>query len=112
MPAILERHPDTVYIVLGATHPHVLAHAGESYRLMLEAPRQALGVDGSMIFHNRFVSQAELGEFLTAADLYVTPYLNAEQSTSGTLAYAVGAGRPSSPRRTSTPPNCSPTGAA
>ena len=93
MPAILERHPDTVYIVLGATHPHVLAHAGESYRLMLEARAQALGVDGSMIFHNRFVSQAELGEFLTAADLYVTPYLNAEQSTSGTLAYAVGAGK-------------------
>lgn len=93
MPAILERHPDTVYIVLGATHPHVLAHAGESYRLMLEARAQALGVDGSMIFHNRFVSQAELGEFLTAADLYVTPYLNPEQSTSGTLAYAVGAGK-------------------
>jgi len=93
LPRILERHPDTVYIVLGATHPHVLAHAGETYRLMLEARAQSLGVDGSMIFHNRFVSQAELGEFLTAADLYVTPYLNPEQSTSGTLAYAVGAGK-------------------
>jgi len=93
LPAILERHPDTVYIVLGATHPHVLAQSGEAYRLMLEARAQALGVDGSMIFHNRFVSQRELGEFLTAADLYVTPYLNAEQSTSGTLAYAVGAGK-------------------
>lgn len=93
LPAILERHPDTVYIVLGATHPHVLAHSGETYRLMLEARAQALGVDDSMIFHNRFVSQEELGEFLTAADLYVTPYLNAEQSTSGTLAYAVGAGK-------------------
>jgi glycosyltransferase involved in cell wall biosynthesis len=93
MPAILERHPDTVYIVLGATHPHVIAHSGETYRLMLEARAKALGVDGNMIFHNRFVSQAELGEFLTAADLYVTPYLNPEQSTSGTLAYAVGAGK-------------------
>lgn len=93
LPAILARHPDAVYIVLGATHPHVLAHSGESYRLSLEARALALGVDGSMIFHNRFVSQSELGEFLTAADLYVTPYLNPEQSTSGTLAYAVGAGK-------------------
>jgi glycosyltransferase involved in cell wall biosynthesis len=93
LPAILARHPDVVYIVLGATHPHVLSQAGESYRLMLEARAQTLGVDGSIIFHNRFVSQDELGEFLTAADLYVTPYHNLEQSTSGTLAYAVGAGK-------------------
>jgi glycosyltransferase involved in cell wall biosynthesis len=93
LPQILARHPHVVYIVLGATHPHVLAQTGESYRLMLEARAQALGVDGSIIFHNRFVSQQELGEFLTAADLYVTPYHNLEQSTSGTLAYAVGAGK-------------------
>jgi glycosyltransferase involved in cell wall biosynthesis len=93
LPAILEAYPDTVYIVLGATHPHVLEESGETYRLMLEARAQRLGVDGSMIFHNRFVSQAELGEFLSAADIYVTPYLNPEQSTSGTLAYAVGAGK-------------------
>lgn len=93
LPAILEAYPDTVYIVLGATHPHVLEQSGETYRLMLEARAQRLGVDGSMIFHNRFVSQGELGEFLAAADIYVTPYLNPEQSTSGTLAYAVGAGK-------------------
>jgi glycosyltransferase involved in cell wall biosynthesis len=93
LPAILEAYPDTVYIVLGATHPHVLAESGETYRLMLEARAQRLGVDGSMIFHNRFVSQAELAEFLSAADIYVTPYLNPEQSTSGTLAYAMGAGK-------------------
>lgn len=93
LPAILAEHPDTVYIVLGATHPHVLEGSGESYRLMLEARAQRLGVDASIIFHNRFVSQAELGEFLSAADIYVTPYLNPEQSTSGTLAYAVGAGK-------------------
>lgn len=93
LPAILEAYPDTVYIVLGATHPHVLEESGETYRLMLEARARRLGVDASMIFHNRFVSQAELGEFLTAADIYVTPYLNPEQSTSGTLAYAVGAGK-------------------
>jgi glycosyltransferase involved in cell wall biosynthesis len=93
LPAILEAYPDTIYIVLGATHPHVLEQSGETYRLMLEARAQRLGVDGNMIFHNRFVSQAELGEFLSAADIYVTPYLNPAQSTSGTLAYAIGAGK-------------------
>ncbi len=93
LPAILEAYPDTVYIVLGATHPHVLAQSGETYRLKLEARARRLGVDSAMIFHNRFVSQAELAEFLAAADIYVTPYLNPEQITSGTLAYAVGAGK-------------------
>src|SRR6266850_1402998 len=93
LPAILERHPDTVYIVLGATHPHVKERAGEIYRLGLAARAARLGVDASVIFHDRFVSTAELTEFLAAADIYVTPYLNMEQSTSGTLAYAVGSGR-------------------
>ena len=93
LPAILARHPDTVYIVLGATHPHVKERYGETYRLMLEHRAQRLGVDSSMIFHDRFVSQAELAEFLAAADIYVTPYLNPEQITSGTLAYAVGSGK-------------------
>ena len=60
LPAILAVHPDTMYIVLGATHPHVVEHEGEAYRLMLEARGQQLGVAGSMIFHNRFVSQDEL----------------------------------------------------
>jgi len=93
LPAILEAYPDTLYIVLGATHPHVVERSGETYRLMLEARARRLGVDTSMVFHDRFVSQEELGEFLTAADIYVTPYLNPEQSTSGTLAYAVGAAK-------------------
>ena len=93
LPAILAVCPDTVYVVLGATHPHVVEREGERYRLMLEARGRHLGVAGSMIFHNRFVSQAELTEFLAAADIYITPYLNAEQITSGTLAYAVGAGK-------------------
>jgi glycosyltransferase involved in cell wall biosynthesis len=93
LPEILAAHPDTVYVVLGATHPHVIEREGEAYRLMLETRGKHLGVDGSMIFHNRFVSQAELTEFLSAADIYITPYLNAEQITSGTLAYAVGAGK-------------------
>jgi glycosyltransferase involved in cell wall biosynthesis len=93
LPAILERHPDTVYIVLGATHPHVKERHGETYRLMLELRAQRLGVGSSIIFHDRFVSQGELIDFLSTADIYITPYLNAEQITSGTLAYAVGAGK-------------------
>jgi glycosyltransferase involved in cell wall biosynthesis len=93
MPAILARHPDVVYIVLGATHPHVRERAGESYRLGLVARAARLGISGNVIFHDRFVSTVELTEFLSAADIYVTPYLNMEQSTSGTLAYAVGGGR-------------------
>jgi glycosyltransferase involved in cell wall biosynthesis len=93
LPAILERYPDTVYIVLGATHPHVKDRHGETYRLMLEQRAQRLGVDSSVIFHDRFVSKGELVEFLSAADIYITPYLNPEQITSGTLAYAVGAGK-------------------
>jgi glycosyltransferase involved in cell wall biosynthesis len=93
LPAILERYPDTIYIVLGATHPHVKERHGETYRLMLESRAKRLGVESSIIFHNRFVSHAELVEFLSATDIYITPYLKAEQITSGTLAYAVGSGK-------------------
>lgn len=93
LPAVLDRFPDTVYIVLGATHPHVKERHGETYRLSLESRAHRLGVDSNVIFHNRFVSPAELSEFLSAADIYITPYLKAEQITSGTLAYAVGSGK-------------------
>ncbi len=93
MPAILQRHPNTDYIVLGATHPHVKQQQGETYRLMLQARAERLGVEANVLFHNRFVSHEELVEFLGAADLYITPYLNEAQSTSGTLAYAVGSGK-------------------
>ncbi len=93
LPAILERHPKTIYVVLGATHPHVKAHHGEAYRIALQARARKLGVDANVVFHDRFVSEAELGDFLGAADIYVTPYLKPEQITSGTLAYAVGAGK-------------------
>lgn len=92
LPAIVARHPDAVYVVLGATHPHVREHHGETYRLSLETRARRLGVDGSIVFHDRFVSQTELAEFLSAADVYITPYLKEEQITSGTLAYAVGTG--------------------
>jgi glycosyltransferase involved in cell wall biosynthesis len=93
LPLIVARYPDTVYIVLGATHPHVKEQSGETYRLMLENQAQRLGVDSSIIFHNRFVSRDELTEFLSAADIYITPYLQPDQITSGTLAYAVGFGK-------------------
>jgi glycosyltransferase involved in cell wall biosynthesis len=93
LPAIVAAHPEVVYVVLGATHPHVKERHGEAYRLMLETKARQLGVDQHVIFHDRFVSQDELTEFLGAADIYVTPYLNPEQSTSGTLAYALGSGR-------------------
>jgi hypothetical protein len=93
LPTIVAAHPDVVYVVLGATHPHVIEHEGEAYRLMLETRAQQLGVAANIIFHNRFVSQDELNEFLSATDIYITPYLQMEQITSGTLAYAVGAGK-------------------
>ena len=93
MPAILRSHPNAVYVVLGATHPHVKQQHGETYRHLLESRAERLGVAGSIIFHNRFVSHDELVEFLGAADIYITPYLNEAQITSGTLAYAVGCGK-------------------
>jgi glycosyltransferase involved in cell wall biosynthesis len=93
LPAILDRFPNTIYIVLGATHPVVKAHYGEQYRMMLENRSQQLGVGSNVVFHNRFVSHDELTEFLAAADIYITPYLDPDQITSGTLAYALGSGK-------------------
>ncbi len=93
LPAILERYPDVVYMVLGTTHPHVKRDQGESYRHSLESLAKELGVEENVIFHNQFVSLDELVEFIGAADIYITPYLNPEQIVSGTLAYTVGAGK-------------------
>jgi glycosyltransferase involved in cell wall biosynthesis len=93
LPAILERHPNIVYLVLGATHPHLLAHEGEAYRRRLEKLAEESGVAKHVIFHNRFVTIDELKEFIGAADIYITPYLNEAQVTSGTLAYTFGAGK-------------------
>jgi glycosyltransferase involved in cell wall biosynthesis len=93
LPAVVARFPNIVYVVLGATHPHVKERHGEAYRIMLENRAKKLGVDSHVIFHNRFVSQAELTEFLAAGDIYITPYLKPEQIISGTLAYAVGSGK-------------------
>ncbi len=93
MPAILARHPNVVYLVVGATHPHLLRREGESYRVGLEQQAVELGVEGSVVFHNRFVSSDELLEFLGAADLFISPYPNEAQIVSGTLAQALGAGK-------------------
>lgn len=93
LPAVLRQHPEVVYIVLGATHPHVRQQQGEAYRLLLHRRARELGIGDHLIFHNRFVNSRELCEFLGAADIYVTPYLNKEQIVSGTLAYALGSGK-------------------
>lgn len=93
LPAIIQRFPNTVYIVLGATHPHVKERHGETYRLMLESRAMRLGVQANVLFHDRFVTKRELREFIGAADVYVTPYLKREQTSSGTLALALGSGK-------------------
>ncbi len=93
LPQVVQARPNAIYIVLGVTHPHVKEKEGEAYRLMLENRAKRLGVSANIIFHDRFVSQDELVEFLSAADIYITPYLKTEQITSGTLAYAVGSGK-------------------
>lgn len=93
LPAIVERHRRVVYMVLGATHPNVVRQQGESYRLSLERLARSLGVEEHVVFLNRFVSEEELVECIGAADIYITPYLSRDQIISGTLTYAVGAGK-------------------
>ena len=83
----------SLYIVLGATHPHVVRHEGEAYRLRLQQLARELGVEKNVVFYNQFVRIDELVEFIGAADMYITPYLNGEQIVSGTLAYTVGTGK-------------------
>ena len=93
LPPILAEFPDVVYIVLGATHPNELREHGEAYRLSLEILAHKNKVDKNVIFYNQFVELENLKEFIGAADLYITPYLNEAQITSGTLAYTFGAGK-------------------
>jgi glycosyltransferase involved in cell wall biosynthesis len=93
LPEIVRQHPKVVYLVLGATHPHLLAREGERYRLSLEWLAEGLGVKDHVIFYNRFVSAEDLKEFIRATDIYLTPYLNEAQITSGTLAQVFGAGK-------------------
>ncbi len=93
MPDIIARDPSTIYIVLGATHPEVMRYEGPIYRIKLEKMVRSLGLDKHVILDHRFVEDRDLFQYLKAADVYVTPYLNKQQLTSGTLAFAVGTGR-------------------
>ncbi len=94
LPAILADHPDTIYVVLGATHPHLVRSEGESYRERLAALATQAGVRDRVLLLDRYVELPELLQFIAAADVYITPYLNQDQITSGTLAYAFGCGKP------------------
>jgi len=93
LPSVIKDHPDVMYIILGATHPHIIKVNGEEYRISLQQLVRKLNISDHVIFHNRFVELKELCEFLGAADIYVTPYLEECQITSGTLAYAMGTGK-------------------
>ena len=93
LPNILSRHSNVVYMISGVTHPHVLRHEGEKYRQSLQKLAKDLGVEDSVIFRNRFVSPQELVELIGAADIYITPYKHKGQVVSGTLAYALSAGK-------------------
>ncbi|PZQ61799.1 MAG: glycosyl transferase family 1 [Sphingomonas taxi] len=93
MPAVVAKHPDAIYVVLGATHPNLVAHEGEKYRDSLKARAAELGVGANVAFIDAFVDHDDLIDYLQAADIYATPYLNPAQITSGTLSYAVGVGK-------------------
>ena len=92
LPAVIAKFPDAVYFVVGATHPTIVRRHGEAYRTSLEREAERLGVREHLVFRDQFVSDAELRDYLQAADLYVSPYLNEAQVTSGALSYAMGAG--------------------
>lgn len=92
LPEVVKTHPDVHYVILGSTHPGVLRHNGEEYRESLKKLASKLGVEKHVSFVNKFVSEEELHDYLTACDIYITPYLNEAQITSGTLSYAIGAG--------------------
>lgn len=94
LPRLVERHPDMLYVVLGSTHPNLVAHEGEAYRERLQALAARLGVERNLDLVDGFVDYETLLDRLQAADIYATPYLNPAQITSGTLSYAVGVGKP------------------
>jgi glycosyltransferase involved in cell wall biosynthesis len=93
MPAIVAAHPNTLYLIVGQTHPELLKGAGEDYRNSLIAMVERLGLAGHVAFVNQYLTQREIVDYLLASDVYVTPYLDLNQITSGTLAYALGAGK-------------------
>jgi glycosyltransferase involved in cell wall biosynthesis len=93
MASIIKSCPNTVYVILGATHPNVVRDQGEAYRDCLTARVRELGIGDHVVFFNQFVDQATLLNFISMCDVYVTPYLNEAQMTSGTLAYSFGLGK-------------------
>ncbi len=93
LPAVVARHPAACYVIVGATHPDLVRRNGEAYRTSLMERVQRLGLTGHVRFVDRFVSRVELGRWLESADVFVTPYPNMDQIVSGTLSYAMGAGR-------------------
>jgi glycosyltransferase involved in cell wall biosynthesis len=93
MPGIIKSCPNAVYVILGATHPNLVRHQGEAYRDSLTSRVREVGVEDHVAFFNQFVDQATLLEFISMCDVYVTPYLNEAQMTSGTLAYSFGLGK-------------------
>jgi glycosyltransferase involved in cell wall biosynthesis len=93
MPEIVARHPSALYLVVGQTHPELLKRQGETYRNSLSASAARLGMSGHVKFVNQYLTQREVVDYLLATDVYVTPYLDPNQITSGTLAYALGAGK-------------------
>ena len=93
MPEILKCRPDAVYVVLGATHPNLVRHQGETYRANLVARVRELGIEDHVVFLDQFVDKTALLDYISMCDVYVTPYLNEAQMTSGTLAYSFGLGR-------------------
>lgn len=93
LPAVVEKYPKLTYLILGATHPHVVAFEGESYRESLQQRVRELGLQDNVLFYDQFVDLQDLKEFIGAGDIYITPYLDPEQVVSGTLAYTVGAGK-------------------
>lgn len=92
LPKVVEKHPEVLYLVLGKTHPNVIRATGEEYRNYLQRLAKNLGIEDHIIFMNKFINQTELFKYLSASDIYITPYLNEAQITSGTLSYAVGVG--------------------
>ena len=93
MPGIIKSCPSAVYVILGATHPNLLRQQGEAYRDSLKTRVRDLGIRDHVVFFNQFVEQAMLLDFISMCDVYVTPYLNEAQMTSGTLAYSFGLGK-------------------
>lgn len=92
LPEVIKSHPDIIYIVLGKTHPNVLRHSGEEYRVFLMRLVKSLQLERNVVFLNEFIGEQDLFKYLYACDIYITPYLNEAQITSGTLSYAVGVG--------------------